>query len=619
MYFIILSRWFMLFSRKLFVLLLTVLASPAWAADPLVFLSFDDESIVNKGSAAMTGISFTDSESDAPVYVDTGIGTIKGITFDGTNYIDTTTSTGTLGISGAAAKTVSALIKVDTVGNYSLWTVGTTSNLQDFTLKVEGEKTLNAQLWGGDFGTTTPASLTSGWALVSLTYDGTDARVYYNGAQIGSAAKVLNTGVSNVKVGFWNALANSYRGSMAEFQIYGTALSSSELLAQARNYGGNTLTFSEVGTLGVSGDSEWHSGCGNTMFRVDPSTYPGMLTSYPYPLDGLNQNTDGSYDGAMGMIWGQTFTVLDDSKSISLTLSGGAYAAAATETGGTNLTALRNKGGFILYDVTQSKFLLDTWRCADTNGTAVAKTISLNGLQDHTLAMVFFDLTNNSWGMTAVDNISIPLGTAKFNEIGPMVLTTKTWNFDDSSDWEGWHEVDLNGNTLDSITHFQFGSPSACLYSIGNNFITSTTGTSWDSPTGILRSEEFTIDGNIIEFMINGGKNIDAGLELWVQKPNEEGADSDFELVYSTLSEQFDGTNSFEYSFWDVSDFDGLTAYIQLRDSTSGSWGWLGVDNIQMISLNPTPEPAAWCMLLAGMVFLGGSARFRRQGWRMND
>ncbi len=289
-------------------------------------------------------------------------------------------------------------------------------------------------------------------------------------------------------------------------------------------------------------------------------------------------------------------------------ISGANFAAPATEdVGGTNLSALRGKAGFILYDVTDGKFLLDSYRCNSTSqgNTFETKTVSLAGLQGHTISLAVIDFATGSWGMTAVDDINIPLGTGIFSQSAKAAVSAKTFNFDVAGNWEGWYEVDASGNPMEIVTNFQFGSPGTCNYYIGDNYITSTKPGSFDAPTGTLRSETFQLTGDLIEFMINGGHETgDYGFELWVQ----DAAGEEFKKVRSAQNSA--SSNNFSYDFWDITEFEGLNGYLQLRDNASGSWGWVGIDNIQMVDFNSVPEPATWSLLILGA---SGIAVLRRK------
>lgn len=579
-------------------------ASSILEAEPLVQLDLSNETIENVGSFDLTGLGFIDAQGDAPIFVDTGINGMQAIRLDGTNYINTTTTTEALGISGAASRTAMALVKPSATGNYALWTIGTCENNRDFTVKTYGDKELRGQQWGNDFSTSVPYSIKDNWGLITQTYDGQTVRIYYNGQFTGSNNMTLNTGVSEVKAGYWYDYANSFRGDMAEFRVYDDALTAKQVRRAAYDLGGGLFTFKDsvANSFGVGTDDGWYAGCGNTMFYT---MYYGDINAIRGGAESANQDTASDTGGAgsdtyNGILWGQPFTVADDTKEITFKMAGGTFTApdAAAADNGTNISQLYGKAGMVLYDITDGKFLLDTYRCSSTNNnkTSELKTISLEGLKGHEVALALVDFAVGSWGMTTVSDINIPLGTGTFNNIGPSLITeTLAFNFDTANDWEGWYEVDAAGNRLDSITNFRFGAPGACDYYIGSNFITSNSPNGgWDAAVGTLRSETFTIDGDIIEFMIGGGAGGDYGFELWVLQDGAE----DFERVRE--AHRSSNNNDFEYSFWDVSDLEGLDAFLQIYDNQNANWGWLGIDNIRMVDFNQVPEPATWALLLFG-------------------
>jgi len=583
---------------------------------PKVHLTFNDDSIVNLGTTTLTGVTFYDQQGDQPVYVSTGLGDMKAIKFDGTNYIDTTTSTTAFNIEGAKAKTVLAFIKSDMTGNYCLWQVGNRSNYQDFTIKVDGPNALNGQHWTGDYNTTAPVATTADWALVALTYDGTTSRIYYNGLETGSKTVALNTGTGNLQIAYWNDLANSYRGGIAEFQIYDSALTSAQLQEIMRPYGGKSASFSaDQYVIGVNGTDGWVAS--NAKMMVTAQRVSGCAATNLAAATNVNGQSGDDYTG---VLWGEAFTVADDSKLITIEICGGHFNAPTVEKGAGNIQSFAGIAGFVLYDVTAGKFLLDTYRSSSSNKTtAETQTVSLTGLAGHTVVPTLVDFATGAYGMVALKSLNVPVGTTDGN-LWQQSSVTKSWSFDSEEEFKAnWFEVDKNGNRLDSIKNFRLGAHTACAYYVGSNFMTSNyPGGGWDASMVILRSETFKVTGDVIEFLIDGGAasanpvGQEVEFQLWVDSDGDE----TFEKVFSTNRSA--STNDFEYQIWDVSEYKEANAYFQIYDNRNANWAWVGLDNIQMISFDYVPEPATWALLALGVLlfkaspFRGGGPKGRR-------
>lgn len=89
-----------------------------------------------------------------------------------------------------------------------------------------------------------------------------------------------------------------------------------------------------------------------------------------------------------------------------------------------------------------------------------------------------------------------------------------------------------------------------------------------DSASGTLISPEFTINHNFIQFLIGGGDNPDiASLKLII----------DGEAVFTANGKN---SNHMDIDFFDVSDLQGKTAHLEIRDNGGGQWANIGVDHI---------------------------------------
>ncbi len=89
-----------------------------------------------------------------------------------------------------------------------------------------------------------------------------------------------------------------------------------------------------------------------------------------------------------------------------------------------------------------------------------------------------------------------------------------------------------------------------------------------DAATGKLISPEFTIERNYIRFLIGGGSDADKlGLRLIV----------DGKAVRSAAGQD---NNHLHPGIFDVREFAGRKAHLEIVDEATGSWGNIGVDNI---------------------------------------
>ncbi len=91
-----------------------------------------------------------------------------------------------------------------------------------------------------------------------------------------------------------------------------------------------------------------------------------------------------------------------------------------------------------------------------------------------------------------------------------------------------------------------------------------------DGPTGSLTSPEFTISRKFINFLIGGG--------------NHEGRTCIDLLVDGEVVRTAAGKNNekLEARFWNVEEFEGRKAKIQIIDYARGGWGHINIDQIEM-------------------------------------
>ena len=106
-----------------------------------------------------------------------------------------------------------------------------------------------------------------------------------------------------------------------------------------------------------------------------------------------------------------------------------------------------------------------------------------------------------------------------------------------------------------------------------------------DKPTGKLTSPEFTIERNYIKFLIGGGGHkgktcmnllIDGEVVLSATGPNLQPGGSEF----------------LNWENWDVKQYKGKKAVLQIIDEASGGWGHINVDQISQSNTKAEKKPA---------------------------
>ncbi len=100
----------------------------------------------------------------------------------------------------------------------------------------------------------------------------------------------------------------------------------------------------------------------------------------------------------------------------------------------------------------------------------------------------------------------------------------------------------------------------------GKGLVNSWTGS--DKPQGKLTSPNFTIQKPFINFLIGGGNNTKSlGMHLWV----------DGQKVRSASGNRSDAMT---WASWDVEEWAGKTAHLEIVDAASGGWGHIDIDQI---------------------------------------
>lgn len=101
-----------------------------------------------------------------------------------------------------------------------------------------------------------------------------------------------------------------------------------------------------------------------------------------------------------------------------------------------------------------------------------------------------------------------------------------------------------------------------------------------DGTTGTLTSPEFKIERPFISFLIGGGKDPDkTGMNLLIAGKVVRNA--------TGPNDQSGGSEALAAESWDVREFAGQSAVIQIVDQATGGWGHINVDHIRQTDRKP--------------------------------
>ena len=100
-----------------------------------------------------------------------------------------------------------------------------------------------------------------------------------------------------------------------------------------------------------------------------------------------------------------------------------------------------------------------------------------------------------------------------------------------------------------------------------------------DGSTGTLTSPEFTIEKNIIAFLIGGGSSDKLALQLIV--------DGQVERTATGPNDKPGGSETLAQDSWDVQSLKGKVARLRIIDEAKGGWGHINVDHIVQTDKKP--------------------------------
>ena len=518
----------------------------------------------------------------------------EAIFYGSPGYLKTNLPVGSAGFNGSF--TASAWIYMNTVaGDQAIFGNSTQANNAGLHLMLrDGQPHL------GFYGNDLRASQTleaNQWYYLTFQYDADSKtqRILLNGNQIASKTNANGfTGTKNLDIGkAFDGSPSYFNGRMKDISITDGVLSADEIQAKMNANRGSVRV--EDFSMGKNTD-EWYAGGGSTYGVACSYQSKYCLHTYYNIADGSKSTVygQGDNDGNTTALWGPQFTVaneLPDDAAIAFTVAGSSTAL--------NFNSRSSGGaGVALWDLTTGDFV------RDSSGNIISKTgnntatwfdasIPLKGLEGHNLMVVAMDRQTNGYGWIGLTNLTAD--TTQVSNIADAAqhhLVLNNFNFDTAGDFNGMYEIDASGAKLDSVTHFTNGSrngsaatnwfvdESGTISAGKKGFLSSGTAAyGEEQTTGVLRSDPFLVQGDIMEFLIAGGNNIN--------NKHIDLIDADTEQVY--FSATGNNINNFQYDFWNLKDIQGKSVYLKIVDADGGtSWSHLELDQIRQVKFAPT-------------------------------
>ena len=534
------------------------------------------------------GVSFTRTGNISRNWLD------EDIHFDGSSYLRTNLPVGSAGMNGSFTASAWVKLEGDLTGDKSIFGNNATGNGLGLHLIVRNAHP-HLGFYGNDLTADNVTLSTGEWYYLTWQYDAANQTqtLYLNGEQIKSASgHAAFNGTNYLDIG--TSMGGYYfTGNIKGASITDSVLTSDQIKAQM-----NAPATPHVENFEWGKNDEWYTGGGASLgnvvsVTVNNTTFKGLSMYHAAATDEEknvynNGNAKmGNTDYTTGMVWGPSFTVLENEASISLDVFGGNAALNVNDrqTGGV---------GVALWDLTTGDYVREGGNVVYFNGNGSNElqhnTFSINGLQGHNLMIVSIDRSYGGWGWVGLTNLeadATQVSAIAGAEQHHIVLTD--FNFDTAGEFSGMYEVDAEGNRLDSVTHFTNGTRNG---SAVTNYYVDSSGTAnntkgflssgtaaygEEQTTGVLRSDPFLIQGDIMEFYIAGG-DTNKSLDL---------VDAETGDVYRTATGN--RTNDFRYDFWSLKGLEGKSVYIRVVDADGGSsWCHLELDQIRQVKFAPT-------------------------------
>ena len=530
------------------------------------------------------------------------------ISFDGSSYLRTNLPVGSAGFNGSF--TASAWVYLNSLQN------GADNDQTIFGNNSEGSTNNSLHLvvrnghphmgfWGNDLTADNTTLYTGEWYYLTWQYDADTQtqKIYLGGEEIASrSGAAAFTGTNVLDIGK-SRDANSYylNGKLKGISITDAVLTADEIQYQMNNPDTRRIENFEWGK-----NDEWYSGGGAALgnlreynndfghYRVI-SMYDGAATDEEKNIYNTDNAKVGNSDTTTGMLWGPQFTVTSDATVFSFDAVGGNTALDVTSRGA-------GGAGIALWDMTTGDYVRDAYNnvlYGNGNSSDEPKhtDIPINNLQGHDLMVVAIDRNPGGWGWVGPSNLTIDGSqVSAIADAAQHHIVLNDFNFDTAGEFSGMYEVDAEGNRLDSVTHFtngtRNGSAVTNLYVDSSGTADNTkgflsTGTAAygeEQTTGILRSDPFLIQGDVMEYYVAGGNNI--------ENKHIDIVDAETGEVYRSATGE--NSNDFRYDFWSLKGLEGKAVYLRVVDSDGGSsWSHLELDQIRQVKFAPTAAEVA--------------------------
>lgn len=526
-------------------------------------------------------------------------------------YISTAALASALGIGGNNAKTITAWARTEAYDNGGIWDIGANAAQQEYGLRtLTTTNGYRGQFWSGDLDVTAPGA-SNNWSHFAMTHDGSTTTIYHNGIRVGSRSATLATSDGYAfQVGRY-AGSTYFQGQVDEVRVYNNAMTANDVAKQYTAEGGYAEGFDGSNAL----PADWYvsSGMNSTRVRTNRGGDSGrLLSTFDNDANDPAGNVRNVYavhqDNVTSQTFGSILVVRDDTESLSFKLAGGGFAIVEGSQRAGGL-------GVALWDIEANDYVRDSGvirsAIGSLNGSLQAQTLSLAGLQGKKVMPVLIDRQIGGSGWVELDSINARVGAVQVMGSSIHHRVRLDYHFDNPGDFMGWWQEGVAGTPTD----FQLGRVGsggllarhinldpAGGFNVGEGFLSSTTfAAGAETPTGILRSPDFIVDGDILEFYVSGGSTDDMAFEL-VRSVDD--------VVLRTAGHQA-SANEFDYEFWTIGDLFGTEAYLRLIDNrSSGGWGHLEIDGIRMLQFD-VPEPGT--LTLVGLGLLGLARRRRRR------